>query len=125
MSNRFRIACGTLLVVLVVAMSPSIASADTPGKQCSEPANLPVAEEIDGKWYVKVIDFTVPASWTVWQCIAERFPGRGDDFLQEAVSWLQQKINDDPTQVVRDVDSVPAGYRFRMAADGYGTFPVV
>lgn len=76
-----------------------------------------------GKNINATVEFTVPAGWSVWKCIKERFPSHGDRFIAMAVKNLQWYIDYDPTLTVRDANVVPVFYRFYMGGDGGGALP--
>lgn len=76
-----------------------------------------------GKNINATVQFIVPAGWSVWRCIEERFPERASEFIPGAVEFLQERIDADATLPVRDVNVVPVGYTFAMAGDGAGPFP--
>ena len=73
--------------------------------------------------YNYTVPFMVPEGWSVWRCIEERWPDRGDTFIANAIENLQWYINYDPTLSVRDADVVPVGYTFYMGGDGAGAQP--
>ena len=107
------------------ASSPSAAVSST---QTSQPsAAAPLGEPTRGP-RPKAIEYQVLDGKTVWETISAHvrvyFPQRSHS-EQEAevldlVEALQQHIDVDPKQTVRDVNRVPANYRFYLSDDSSG-----
>lgn len=71
-----------------------------------------------------VITLHVKEGSSVWETIKTQFSDGDDLFMLRSIEFLQDRIDEDPTLTVRDVDVVPPGYTFEMGGDGSGPYPV-
>lgn len=114
-----------LLGAMAASRGPIPLSKEGPGEPYDDPHPLQCSRiTYTGVGINSTIEFVVPAGWSVWRCIKERFDW-DDQEMVGSIDYLKLRIAHDPTLEVRDPNVVPVHYSFIMGGDGAGPVPLM